>query len=156
MAVARELWFVRTSTSSGRPSARPPALLRRAARAACLRLEPGVPAAVLAAARAREPARRAGPSRQSGCLGARLGRRGGDTRALAGAGLLDERLGLRAVAVALGLDGLALERPVLPEEVLDLVPVRGRDVVDVAHRRPLRVLQRHADDLFVRTLLVGH
>ena len=40
--------------------------------------------------------------------------------------------------------------------MLDLVAELGRDVVDVAHAHPRRILERNADHLLVEALLVGH
>ena len=70
--------------------------------------------------------------------------------------LVDDHLGLGAVAEAARLDLLLLEILVDLEEVLDLVAELGRDVVDVADAHPGGVLERDAEDLLVRPLLVRH
>ena len=72
------------------------------------------------------------------------------------ASLGDDALGVGAIAVPARLDLRLLEVLVDLEEVLDLVAQLGRDVVHVRDPHPCRVLQRHADDLLVRALLVGH
>ena len=76
--------------------------------------------------------------------------------ARAGACLDHDHLGLGAVAETAGLDLLLLEVLVDLEEVLDLVAELGRDVVHVVNAHPGGVAERHAEDLLVRALRVGH
>src|SRR4051794_24881461 len=68
----------------------------------------------------------------------------------------DDRLRLGAVPVTARLGLLRLQVLVDLEEVLDLVPQLRRDVVDVARRAPHRVVERDAEHLLVRPLLVRH
>src|SRR5258708_25986463 len=70
--------------------------------------------------------------------------------------LRDQRLCVRAVAEAVRDRLLLLEVLVHLEEVLDLVAQLRGDVVHVRDAHPRGILQRHADDLVVRPLLVLH
>jgi tetratricopeptide (TPR) repeat protein len=92
---------------------------------------------------------------------AEAGLRGGALPALvlhvALARALDLGLRRRPAGPVRALDRLTgLEVLVDLEEMLDLQPVKLGDVVDVLQMRLPRVARRHAKDLVVRALLVGH
>src|SRR5579859_1180727 len=69
---------------------------------------------------------------------------------------LENRQRLGAVPEPVRGRRLVLEVLVDLEEVLDLLPERRGDVVDVVDGRPDGVAQRHADQLLVRAFLVRH